>query len=41
MYFHPMDFHVGSTDPYHKIMDEKELHGHVHYRSFTLGTFGS
>ena len=22
-------------------MDEKELHGHLHYRSFTLGTFGS
>ena len=26
---------------YHKIMDEKDLHGHLHYRSFTLGTFGS
>ena len=26
---------------YRKIMDEKELHGHLHYRSFTLGTFGS
>eukprot|EP01046_Picozoa_sp_COSAG06_P047178 COSAG06_NODE_6814_length_2765_cov_1.380720_1_plen_121_part_00 len=22
-------------------MDEKELHGHLHYRSFNLGTFGS
>ena len=22
-------------------MDEKDLHGHLHYRSFTLGTFGS
>ena len=31
---------VGGFD-YHKIMDEKDLHGHLHYRSFTLGTFGS